>query len=73
MLGPSNARDVVGRAADYFSDPTTYLRYEKFGYSRFAAKTIDVRARNYDVLNDVEKNFRRLLCCHSQPVPPESP
>lgn len=55
LLGPSNARDAVGRAADYFSDPLTYLGYEKFGYSRFGAKIIDVRARNYDLLNDVER------------------
>lgn len=55
LLGPSNARDAVGRAADYFSDPLTYLRYEKFAYSRFGANIIDVRARNYDLLNDVER------------------
>ena len=55
LLGPSNARDAVGRAADYFSDPLTYLRYEKFGYSRLGANIIDVRARNYDLLNDVER------------------
>lgn len=55
VIGPSNGRDAFGRVADYFSDPFTYLRYEKFGYSRFGAKTIDLRARNYELLNDLEK------------------
>ena len=55
VLGPSNARDAVGRVADYFSDPFAYLRYEKFTYSRFSAKTVDVRARNYELLNDLEQ------------------
>ena len=55
LLGPSNARDAVGRAGDYFGDPFTYLRFEKFSYSRFGAKFVDVRARNYELLNDLER------------------
>ena len=55
LLGPSNARDAVGRVVDYFGDPLTYLRYEKFNYSRFGADTVDVRVRNYELLNDLEK------------------
>ena len=55
LLGPSNARDAVGRAADYFGDPFTYLRYEKFSYARFGAKFVDVRAKNYELLNDLER------------------
>ena len=55
FLGPSNARDALGRAVDYFSDPWPYLRYEKFNYSRFGAETVDARVRNYELLNDLEK------------------
>ena len=55
VLGPSNARDAAGRVADYFSDPFAYLRYEKFTYSRFSAKIVDVRARNYELLSDLEQ------------------
>ena len=54
VLGPSNARDAVGRVVDYFTDPFAYFRYERFTYSRFAAKTVDTRVRNYDLLHDLE-------------------
>lgn len=55
LLGPSNARDATGRVGDYFGDPFTYLRYERFSYARFGAKFVDVRARNYELLNDLER------------------
>ena len=55
LLGPSNARDAVGLVVDHFADPWGYLRYEKFNYSRFGAEFIDARARNYDLLNDLER------------------
>lgn len=55
FLGPSNARDALGLAVDYFADPWIYLRYEKFNYSRFGAEVVDARARNYELLNDLEK------------------
>lgn len=55
ILGPSNARDALGRAVDYFADPWTYLRYEKFNYSRSGAEIVDARVRNYELLNDLEK------------------
>ena len=55
MLGPSNARDAFGRVVDYFSDPWTYLRYEKFNYSRWGAEFVDARVRNYELLSDLEK------------------
>ena len=54
VLGPSNLRDAVGRAADYVADPFAYLRDDRFAYSRFSANTVDVRARNYELLNDLE-------------------
>ncbi len=54
FLGPSNARDALGRAVDYFSDPWAYLRYEKFNYSRWGAEIVDARARNYDLVSDLE-------------------
>ena len=56
LLGPSNARDAAGRVGDYFGDPFTYLRFEKFSYARFGAKFVDVRARNYELLNDLERS-----------------
>lgn len=55
FLGPSNARDALGRVVDYFGDPWTYLRYEKFNYSRRGAEIVDARVRNYDLIRDLEK------------------
>ena len=55
FLGPSSARDALGLVVDHFVDPWTYLRYEKFNYSRFGAEIVDARARNYELLNDLEK------------------
>ena len=55
FLGPSNARDALGRVVDYFSDPWAYLRYEKFSYSRRGAEIVDARVRNYDLIRDLEK------------------
>ena len=55
LLGPSSTRDALGLVVDYFADPWTYLRYEKFSYSRRGAEFIDARARNYELLNDLEK------------------
>ena len=55
FLGPSNARDAVGRVVDYFSDPWAYLRYEKFNYSRQGAEIVDARVRNYELIDDLEE------------------
>ena len=55
LLGPSNARDALGRVVDYFSDPWGYLGFEKFNYSRMGAGFVDARVRNYELLNDLEK------------------
>ena len=55
LLGPSNARDAFGRVVDYFGDPWTYFRYEKFSYSRWAAGIVDARVRNYELIRDLEK------------------
>ena len=55
VLGPSNARDAAGRAVGFFTDPFAYMGYESFAYGRFATNFVDVRARNYELLNDLER------------------
>ena len=60
VLGPSNVRDTVGRIADNFMDPFSYLManngldYARLGMS--VTDGIDLRSRNIEALDDIEKN-----------------
>ena len=58
LLGPSNARDLTGFGVDFLFDPFTYypLR-ENFWWQtgRTALDDIDLRARNIETLDEVEK------------------
>jgi len=70
ILGPSNPRDALGRAVDFFLDPLNwYLPGRDWaginGWGsagaaadggRTIANAIDSRARNIDVLDDIERN-----------------
>lgn len=60
LLGPSNPRDAVGLAVDYFWDPFNILinKYglETLGYIRWGASAVDGRARTIEVLDDLERN-----------------
>jgi phospholipid-binding lipoprotein MlaA len=60
ILGPSSPRDAVGMGIDAYIDPFSYLASAKgldeIQISRFVLGGIDERARNIDVLDDLEKN-----------------
>jgi phospholipid-binding lipoprotein MlaA len=55
ILGPSNPRDAVGRVADHFLDPLTYVLPSESNMGRTLVSGIDLRARNLQVLDEVRK------------------
>ncbi len=58
LAGPSNPRDVAGMGGDIAMDPFTYLRwhnYTLFDVVRASAEVIDLRARNVDNLDQIER------------------
>jgi phospholipid-binding lipoprotein MlaA len=58
LLGPSNPRDAVGYVADVFLDPTAYVTFRSdtyFRLGRTTLKIVDIRARNVDALNELER------------------
>lgn len=66
VIGPSNPRDAVGIGVDSaVLDPFGFLAtfiynetqlIEMLAYTRLGLTAVDARARNYDALNDIEKN-----------------
>jgi phospholipid-binding lipoprotein MlaA len=59
VIGPSNPRDTVGLVADFFADPLNLWAANTdrdwIIYARTGTRAIDLRARNYDVLEDLER------------------
>ncbi len=58
LAGPSNPRDVVGMGGDIAMDPFTYLRwhnYTLYNVIRAGVGVIDLRARNVDNLDQIER------------------
>jgi phospholipid-binding lipoprotein MlaA len=59
LVGPSNARDTTGMAVDIFFDPLTYAEYDNktfWSIARYGAVALDVRARNIETLDAVERS-----------------
>jgi len=63
VIGPSNPRDAVGLAVDNFLfDPLTIMSLTEGGgwtvasRVRYAFTLIDARSRNYEALEDIERN-----------------
>jgi len=60
ILGPSNPRDLLGMAADNYTDPFSYVASAKavdqMQITRFIVGGIDERARVIDILDDLQKN-----------------
>jgi phospholipid-binding lipoprotein MlaA len=59
FLGPDPPRDALGQVADTFLDPTTYIKIREhfwWGAGRYALTVIDVRARNIDSLEGIERS-----------------
>jgi len=64
LLGPSNARDTVGRVVDYFLDPINYVGegpldrdsdVAMFQTGRSIAGAVDFRARNFAAINEIKQ------------------
>lgn len=59
LLGPSNPRDTVGIASEFFLDPVNlYLHKEDLdylSYVRTGLRVVDARARSIDVLDELER------------------
>jgi len=56
IFGPSNPRDGVGLLADMLIDPFTWFTPFEFRMGRTVGTAVDKRARNFDQINDLEKN-----------------
>ena len=56
IFGPSSPRDGVGLLADTLIDPFTWLTPLEFRIGRSFGTAVDKRARNFDQINDLEKN-----------------
>jgi phospholipid-binding lipoprotein MlaA len=59
FLGPDPPRDAAGQVADVFLDPSFYIHIrEHFWWSagRYTLNVIDVRARNVDSLEGIERS-----------------
>lgn len=59
FLGPSPPRDLGGRVVDYGLDPFTYIRfdgYKTLGYARAGLGVLDLRARNVETLDQIERD-----------------
>ena len=60
VLGPSNMRDLTGFAVDLALNPLTWVNWgddelEYAPYYRYGLTAIDIRARNLETLDDIEK------------------
>lgn len=60
ILGPSNARDTVGKVGDYFADPLRIWAHntdnEWVYYTRGAVEAVDNRARAIKAIDDLRRN-----------------
>lgn len=58
LLGPAPPRDLAGKVVDYGFDPFTYARfdgYKTLGFARAGMGILDLRARNIDTLDQIER------------------
>ncbi|GAA0554937.1 phospholipid-binding lipoprotein MlaA [Rhizomicrobium palustre] len=58
FMGPNPPRDLAGRVADTFMDPTTYIRFhgsDTWYAVRSGVSILDFRARNIDTLDQIER------------------
>lgn len=60
LLGPSNARDAVGRAVDWAMDPVRILaaakNWDEFQWTRTGLTIVDARASLIDPINEIERS-----------------
>jgi phospholipid-binding lipoprotein MlaA len=55
IIGPSNARDAVGRLGDALMNPFNYVD-QGFSLALWSTTAVDARSRNMKLLDDVYKN-----------------
>jgi phospholipid-binding lipoprotein MlaA len=58
LLGPSNARDLVGRGVDFVMDPLFHVRWGEYWYVpwvRYSVDIIDLRSRAIEQIDNVER------------------
>ncbi|HJW41483.1 MAG TPA: VacJ family lipoprotein [Rhizomicrobium sp.] len=58
FAGPSNPRDLVGMGGDIAMDPFTWARFhgsKTFSFVRAGVGVLDLRARNVDNLDEIER------------------
>ncbi len=58
IIGPGNPRDLAGWGVDFLFDPLTFVHWgDKWPvpYARFGIDMIDVRERNIETLDDIQK------------------
>lgn len=60
FIGPSNPRDTIGLAGQFFGDPTSLYLEDKYGkgwsYTRTGMDILDFRTETLDTLDNLEKN-----------------
>ncbi len=56
IMGPSGARDGVGRVADYFTHPAAYVENDTTSLSLWAITAVDARSENYDLIEGIYKS-----------------
>jgi phospholipid-binding lipoprotein MlaA len=57
LIGPSTARDMVGRVGDFFLDPLSYVQWGDewyVPYVRAGVENLDLRERAIQTLEDIE-------------------
>jgi phospholipid-binding lipoprotein MlaA len=57
-VGPGPPRDLAGHVVDLFMDPLAYVRFHgqwSFSYVRIGLGVLDLRARNVDTLDQIER------------------
>ncbi|MEN9704687.1 MAG: hypothetical protein RLZZ393_566 [Pseudomonadota bacterium] len=57
VLGPSNARDLVGRVGDHFSQPTSYSRNDELVWGLRAGGLVEARAATLDATDIMNRAF----------------
>lgn len=59
VLGPSSPRDAIGLAVDIGADPLNFIHFKQhlwWEVGREYMKVLDLRARNLETLDDIERN-----------------
>ncbi|MEY4761412.1 MAG: hypothetical protein RLZZ200_1268 [Pseudomonadota bacterium] len=85
FLGPSGARDLVGRVGDYFAEPRTYIEDRSLRYGLMAGDLVDKRAATLEAADIMNRAFdpyafmrnaylqRRQFLIHDGNPPDEEP